>query len=89
MDRYDSLYAYQRTKQKVYRGCKGAVCNKQDILTAPLLPKGTPNHVFTTGIPDLNEFGLLADDNGFWLCYGVERLYHSSQIALKGKHNFC
>jgi len=88
MDRYDSLYTYQRVKQKVYRGCKSAVCNKQDILTAPLLPDGTPNHVFTTGTPDLNEFGLIADDDGFWLCHGVKRLYHSSQIALKGKHNF-
>lgn len=87
MDRYDSLYDYQRVKQKVYRNCQSAVCNKQDILTAPLLPVGTPVAVFTAGFADLKEFGLLEDD-GFWLCHGVKRLYHSSQIKLKGKHNY-
>ena len=87
MDRYDSLYDYQRVKQKVYRNCESAVCNKQDILTAPLLPAGTPVGVFTTGLADLNEFGLI-EDEGFWLCHGVKRLYHSSDIRLKGKHNY-
>lgn len=87
MDRYDSLYDYQRVKQRIYRNCKAAIYNKQDILTAPLLSVGTPACVFTTGAPDLNEFGLLADDNGHWLSYGVEPLYHSNDIALKGTHN--
>lgn len=87
MDRYDSLYDYQRVKQKVYRNCKSAVCNKQDILTAPLLPVGTPVNAFTTGLADLKEFGLIEDD-GFWLSHGVKRLYHSSKIKLKGKHNY-
>jgi UDP-N-acetylmuramoylalanine--D-glutamate ligase len=88
MDRYDSFYEYQRVKQKVYRGCKAAVCNKQDILTAPLLAEGVPVRSFTTKSPDLKEFGMLTDDDGAWLCRGVERLYHTSQIALKGSHNY-
>ncbi|MFQ3185039.1 UDP-N-acetylmuramoyl-L-alanine--D-glutamate ligase [Marinomonas primoryensis] len=87
MDRYDDLYEYQRVKQKVYRGCKAAVCNKQDILTAPLLADTTPVRAFTTKSPDLKEFGMLKDGDGAWLCRGVERLYHTSQIALKGSHN--
>ncbi|RBO81984.1 UDP-N-acetylmuramoyl-L-alanine--D-glutamate ligase [Marinomonas aquiplantarum] len=87
MDRYDDLYSYQRAKQRVYRGCKAAVCNKQDILTAPLLAEGVPVRAFTTKSPDLKEFGLLPDESGAWLCRGVERLYHTSQIALKGSHN--
>lgn len=88
MDRYKDLYEYQRVKQKVYRGCKAAVCNKQDILTAPLLPEGVPVRAFTTKSPDLKEFGMLKDDEGAWLCRGVERLYHTSQIKLKGSHNY-
>jgi len=87
MDRYDDLYEYQRVKQKVYRGCKAAVCNKQDILTAPLLAESTPIRAFTTKSPDLQEFGMLKDGDGAWLCRGVERLYYTSQIALKGSHN--
>ncbi|WP_137169568.1 UDP-N-acetylmuramoyl-L-alanine--D-glutamate ligase [Marinomonas sp. FW-1] len=87
MDRYKDLYEYQRAKQKVYRGCKAAVCNKQDILTAPLLAEGVPVRAFTTKSPDLKEYGMIKDGDGAWLCRGVERLYHTSQIALKGSHN--
>lgn len=87
MDRYDSLQSYQQTKQKIYRLCKNALYNKQDILTAPLLPPGTPNSVFTTAAPDLKEFGLIEDGHGFWMSHGVERLYFSDNVALKGKHN--
>lgn len=88
MDRYDDFYEYQRVKQKIYRGCKGAVCNKQDILTAPLLAESTPVRAFTTKSPDLKEFGMLPDGDGAWLCRGVERLYHTSQIKLQGSHNY-
>jgi len=88
MDRYKDLYEYQRVKQKVYRGCKAAVCNKQDILTAPLLAEGVPVRAFTTKSPDLKEYGMLPDDDGAWLCKGVERLYHTSNIALQGSHNY-
>ncbi|MCB5161412.1 UDP-N-acetylmuramoyl-L-alanine--D-glutamate ligase [Marinomonas algarum] len=87
MDRYKDLYEYQRVKQKVYRGCKAAVCNKQDILTAPLLSENVPVRAFTTKTPDLKEFGLIKESDGAWLCRGVERLYHTSQVALKGSHN--
>ena len=87
MDRYQDLYEYQRVKQKVYRGCKAAVCNKQDILTAPLLAENTPVRAFTTKSPDLKEYGILPDSDGVWLCRGVQRLYHSTNISLQGSHN--
>lgn len=88
MDRYDNLYSYQRAKQRIYRGCKAAVCNKQDILTAPLLAQNTPVRAFTKGVPDLKEFGLLKDSDGTWLCRGVERLFNAKEIKLKGEHNY-
>lgn len=87
MDRYDDLYGYQRAKQRIYRGCKAAVCNKQDILTAPLLPQDTPVRAFTTASPDLKEFGLLKDVDGTWLSHGVKRLYRTDSVKLKGTHN--
>lgn len=88
MDRYDDLYSYQRAKQRIYRGCKAAVCNKQDILTAPLLAQNTPVRAFTKGMPDLKEFGLIKDDEGTWLCHGVKRLLNTRQVRLKGEHNY-
>ncbi|TPE51978.1 UDP-N-acetylmuramoyl-L-alanine--D-glutamate ligase [Maribrevibacterium harenarium] len=86
MDRYPNLLAYQKAKQRIYQGCQGAVCNKQDILTVPLLQTNVPVRAFTTGQPDLYEYGLLQDDD-LWLCRGVERLYKASDIRLQGKHN--
>lgn len=88
MDRYEDLYGYQRAKQRIYRGCKAAVCNKQDILTAPLLAQDTPVRAFTKGSPDLKEFGLLKDADGVWLSKGVKRLYNTQDIKLKGEHNY-
>lgn len=88
MDRYDDLYSYQRAKQRIYRGCKAAVCNKQDILTAPLLAQDTPVRAFTKGSPDLKEFGLLKDSDGVWLSKGVKRLFNTQDIKLKGEHNY-
>lgn len=88
MDRYDDLYSYQRAKQRIYRGCKAAVCNKQDILTAPLLAQNTPVRAFSKGSPDLKEFGILRDEDGVWLCHGVKRLYNTKDIKLKGEHNY-
>ena len=35
MDRYDSMMDYHKAKQRIYRGCKHAVYNKQDALTVP------------------------------------------------------
>ncbi|CUB05880.1 UDP-N-acetylmuramoyl-L-alanine--D-glutamate ligase [Marinomonas fungiae] len=88
MDRYDDLYSYQRAKQRIYRGCKAAVCNKQDILTAPLLAQNTPVRAFTKSSPDLKEFGLLKDPDGVWLSKGVKRLFNTEDIKLKGEHNY-
>ena len=88
MDRYDTLHDYQRVKQRIYRGCKAAVCNKQDSLTVPLLPESTPIRAFSVASPDLKEFGLAAAEHGYWLCRGVERLLHSAHIKLQGKHNY-
>lgn len=88
MDRYDDLYAYQRAKQRIYRGCEAAVCNKQDILTAPLLAQNTPVRAFTKGVPDLKEFGLLRDSDGIWLSKGVKRLFNAQDVKLKGEHNY-
>ena len=87
MDRYQDLYEYQRVKQKVYQGCKAAIFNKQDILTVPFLAEGVPVRAFTTKIPGVKEFGMLPDQHGAWFCRGMERLYHTSNIALKGRHN--
>lgn len=45
MDRYDSLAAYQQSKQRIYKNCQFAVFNSEDELTAP--PKEIPQAAFS------------------------------------------
>ena len=87
MDRYESMMDYHKAKQRVYRGCKKAVYNKLDALTTPLLPQATPGIAFTTGKPDLNDFGLIEEGRDTWLCKGVTKLMSSSEMKLQGRHN--
>ena len=87
MDRYPSMVEYHQAKQRIYRGCSKAVYFKPDALTVPLLPQATPAIAFTSGKPDLNDYGLLEDDEGIWLCKGVTRLLNSSEMKLQGRHN--
>lgn len=87
MDRYESMVDYHRAKQRIYRGCQHAVYNKQDALTTPLLPQAVPATAFTEGKPDLNDYGLLEDSEGTWLCKGVTRLLNAAEMKLPGRHN--
>ncbi|AMO57174.1 UDP-N-acetylmuramoyl-L-alanyl-D-glutamate synthetase [Endozoicomonas montiporae] len=87
MDRYPSMVEYHQAKQRIYKGCKSAVYNKQDALTTPLLPVAVSGVAFTAGKPDLNDYGLLQEGDTTWLCKGVERLLDCSQMKLCGQHN--
>ena len=87
MDRYQSMVDYHGAKQRIYRGCKHAVFNKQDALTTPLLPQATQATAFTSGKPDLHDYGLMKEGSDIWLCKGAEKLLESSSIRLCGQHN--
>ena len=87
MDRYNSLADYHKAKQVVYRGCATAVFNKDDPLTSPLLPVTVGAISFTTSVPDLNQYGLLQDENGVWLSKGVNKLLNARRMKMRGRHN--
>ena len=87
MDRYPSMIEYHQAKQRIYKGCKSAVYNKQDALTTPLLPIAVSGVAFTAGKPDLHDYGLLQEGDTTWLCKGVVKLLDSSQMRLCGQHN--
>ena len=87
MDRYNSLADYHKAKQVVYKGCAVAVFNKEDALTAPLLPVGAEAVSFTTAAPDLNQYGLLEDEEGTWLSKGINKLLNTRAMKMRGRHN--
>jgi len=87
MDRYEDLNDYRMTKHRIYRGCEHAVFNRQDALTAPLLPMGVPNSSFGTDKPDLKQFGVLEQDGERYLARGIEPLLPVSAMKMRGEHN--
>jgi UDP-N-acetylmuramoylalanine--D-glutamate ligase len=86
-DRYPSFAAYQQTKQRIYFGCRHAVYNRDDALTAPLLPTGVTRTSFGLGEPDLKQFGVIEHQGEAWLACGKEPLLSALEVALPGRHN--
>jgi UDP-N-acetylmuramoylalanine--D-glutamate ligase len=86
-DRYPSFAAYQQTKQRIYFGCRHAVYNRDDALTAPLLPTGVARTSFGLGEPDIRQFGVIGHQGEAWLACGKELLLSAREVALPGRHN--
>ena len=64
------------------------VYNRDDSLTRPLVPDQTPMQSFGLNAPDLNQYGILRDDqNNMWLARGRERLINSRDLYIQGTHN--
>lgn len=89
MDRYSSMVDYQGAKQRIYRGCKQAVYNRDDPLSAPLLPAATPVVTFSGGSPEWGQFGVQTDpaSGQSWLCKGDRKLLAVAQLRIFGRHN--
>ncbi|PIE25411.1 MAG: UDP-N-acetylmuramoyl-L-alanine--D-glutamate ligase [Neptuniibacter caesariensis] len=87
MDRYDSMQDYYQAKHRIFRGAKNVVVNRDDSLTAPLLPQGVQQTAFHLGKPDLKLFGLIEEQDETWLAIGLERLVAASELKIRGRHN--
>jgi len=87
MDRYPDLAAYHRAKQRVYRHCKYAVFNADDLLTRPLLSDAIPQVSFRLATPDLRQFGLLQQEGELCLAKGLTALMPVKQMKMRGSHN--
>lgn len=87
MDRYKDLLAYHQAKHRVFKGVKQIVVNKDDALSAPMVPDTVKAQYFTGQKPDLNEYGLLQDEGQTWLALGSQKLLPASALKMKGQHN--
>ena len=88
MDRYDSLLDYHQAKHRVYRGCTGAVWNRDDQLTSPLVADSVQTLSFGLNSPrGLKDFGLVREEGKAWLVQGLERLMCTDELRIKGTHN--
>ena len=88
LDRHGDMFAYHTAKHRIFQGVKKVVFNRDDSLTRPLVPDVTPMQGFGLNAPDLNQYGILREDNGsIWLARGRERLLNSAEMYIQGTHN--
>lgn len=88
LDRHGDMFGYHKAKHRIFQGVKKVVYNRDDSLTRPLVPDQTPMQSFGLNAPDLNQYGILREDNGtLWLARGRERLIKSSELYIQGTHN--
>lgn len=88
LDRHGDMMGYHTAKHRIFQGVKKVVYNRDDSLTRPLVPDATPMQSFGLNAPDLNQYGILREDNGtIWLARGRERLLKSSEMYIQGTHN--
>lgn len=88
LDRHGDMFGYHTAKHRIFQGVKQVVYNRDDSLTRPLVPDQTPMQSFGLNAPDLNQYGILRDDqNNMWLARGRERLINSRDLYIQGTHN--
>jgi UDP-N-acetylmuramoylalanine--D-glutamate ligase len=88
LDRHGDMMGYHTAKHRIFQGVKKVVFNRDDSLTRPLVPDATPMQSFGLNAPDMNQYGILKDDDGsIWLARGRERLLKSADMYIQGTHN--
>ncbi|WOE30661.1 MULTISPECIES: UDP-N-acetylmuramoyl-L-alanine--D-glutamate ligase [unclassified Acinetobacter] len=88
LDRHGDMLGYHAAKHRIFQGVKKVVYNRDDALTRPLVPDTTIMQSFGLNAPDINQYGILKDQDGMiWLARGRERLLKSTELYIQGTHN--
>ena len=88
LDRHGDMMGYHTAKHRIFQGVKKVVYNRDDSLTRPLVPDATPMQSFGLNAPDMNQYGMLKENDGtMWLARGRERILKSSEMYIQGTHN--
>lgn len=86
-ERYADMSAYYTAKQRIHNKSKCAVYNRDDNKTLPILPQGGRFVSFGLSEADINQFGLLKQNQMQYLAQGHQRLLPTHVLALLGQHN--
>lgn len=87
MDRYESLDDYHRAKQRIFKGCKQVVVNRDDINSYPRDDSDAVLWEFGIGRPGVNSLGLLEEDGEQYLAYQFEKILSVNELKVFGQHN--
>lgn len=88
MDRYPHVTAYAMSKQAIYENAECAIVNRDDALVSKM-----PNYQqkvigFSLRKPAVGDFGLCEKDGEQYLCNGDDLLLKTSQLKIRGQHNY-
>ena len=86
MDRYATLDAYARAKQRIFAHAATVVLNADDPLVAAMRPDGVRALTFSVQ-GAAADFTLQRDGDSTWLARDGERLIETSRMKLTGLHN--
>ncbi|MCG8413740.1 MAG: UDP-N-acetylmuramoyl-L-alanine--D-glutamate ligase [Pseudomonadales bacterium] len=87
LDRYDSLEEYGAAKQRIYRGAKKLVVNRDDPNSFPVEEMSVPTWDFGFSRPSANGFGLLEEGEDQYLAFQFEKIISVSELKVFGQHN--
>lgn len=87
LDRYDNLQDYARAKQRIFRGCRGIVLNRDEPLSRPPEAMDVPVVSYGLDAPAPGQAGLLQHQDEAWLAIGDEPLLPASELKIRGRHN--
>lgn len=87
MDRYGSMAAYERAKQRIFQGAKKVVVNLDDDHSLSVLGSPSDTSGFGLTLPQDNNFGLIQQDGQIWLAKAGQPLLPTSKLKIRGAHN--
>ena len=83
MDRYDDLADYQQCKKSIYRYAEHCLSNRDD----PLSRLAEDDVQFSLSDPSV-AYHVLEQDSRAWLVVDGERWIDTTELRLKGRHNW-
>ncbi len=87
LDRYDDLESYARAKQRIFRGCRRIILNRDEPLVRPPDPVAAPIISFGLDAPGPGQVGLLRRRGVRWLAHGAKSVLAANQLKIPGDHN--
>ena len=87
MDRYDDMNEYLIAKQRIFRGCKKVVINRNEPHSTPQNRDSLPSIDFGFDRPGVNGLGLLQEGEDQYLAFQFEKIVSVSELKIFGQHN--
>ncbi len=88
LDRYASMQDYAAAKQRIFRGARQVLVNRDDPASEPWHAGAEKRWSYgLSAAPDNHGYGLSVKDGEGWLMRGASYLMPVRDIALVGRHN--